>query len=104
MNIINLKTGDLCKTPVAALCERRRTMNLQENHGGHRPPLQPKAGFAEISNPGVAARECKERKARQMNDENEDHKNGGWGNLQIPSSLCPLRSFAAVQFRNSGLT
>jgi hypothetical protein len=75
-----------------------------ENDGGHRPPLQPKQPFAEVSKTEVAARERKERKARQMNDENEDHKNGGWGNLQIPSSLCPLRSFAAVQFRNSGLT
>jgi hypothetical protein len=51
----------------------------------------------------VAAREHKERKARQMNNENEDHKNGGWGNLQIPFSLCPSRSFAAIQFRSSGL-
>jgi hypothetical protein len=51
----------------------------------------------------VAARERKERKARPMNDENEDHKNGGWGNLQIPFFLCPLRSFAAIQFRSSGL-
>jgi hypothetical protein len=50
----------------------------------------------------VAARERKKRKARQMNDENEDRKNGGWRNLQIPSSLCPLRSFAAVQFRSPG--
>jgi hypothetical protein len=51
----------------------------------------------------VAAREHKERKAKQMNNENEDHKNGGWGNLQIPFSLCPSRSFAAIQFRSSGL-
>jgi hypothetical protein len=52
----------------------------------------------------VAARERKERKARRMNDENEDHKNGGRGNLQIPFFLCPLRSFAAIQFRSPGLT
>jgi hypothetical protein len=39
-----------------------------------------------------------------MNDENEGHKNGGWGNLQIPFSLCPLRSFAAIQFPSSGLS
>jgi hypothetical protein len=37
-----------------------------------------------------------------MNDENEGHKNGGWGNQQIPFSFCPLRSFAAIPFRNSG--
>jgi hypothetical protein len=58
-----------------------------ENDGGHRPPLQPKQPFAEVSN-----------------DEKEGRKNGGWGNLQIRFSLCPLRSFEAIQFRNSGLT
>jgi hypothetical protein len=51
---------------------------------------------------GVAAKERKERKARPMNAENEGHKNGGWGNLQMPFSLCPLRSLAAIQFRRSG--
>jgi hypothetical protein len=54
-----------------------------ENDGGHRPPLQPKQPFAEVSN-----------------DEKEGHKNGGWGNLQIRFFLCPLRSFEAIQFRN----
>ena len=52
---------------------------------------------------GVAASERKERKARPMDAENEGHKNGGWGNLQSPFSLCPLRSLAALQFRSSGL-
>ena len=63
-----------------------------------------KAAFCRGAREPKAAREREEREARQMNDENEGHKNGGWGNLQIRFSLCPLRSFEAIQFRNSGLT
>ena len=40
---------NLCKSPVAALCERRRASHFQQKPGGHRPPLQPKMTFAEIS-------------------------------------------------------
>ena len=40
---------DLCKTPVAALCERRRERIYKQQHGGHRPPLQRNKRFAEIS-------------------------------------------------------
>ena len=44
------RNGDLCKSPVAALCERRRSVQLLEKHGGHRPPPQQAVTFAEISN------------------------------------------------------
>ncbi len=39
----------LFKSPVAALYERRRDGDFLENLGGHRPPLQRKATFAEVS-------------------------------------------------------
>jgi hypothetical protein len=55
------------------------------NTAGLRSPVQlNRSGLG--SKTEVAAREHQERKARQMNDENEGHKNGGWGNLQIPFS------------------
>ena len=74
------------------------------NTAGRRPALPcPTESFRFSPKTEVAARERKERKARRMNDENESHKNGGCENLQIPFSLCPLRSFAAIQFRSSGL-
>ena len=40
---------DVCKSPVAALCERRTNAIHLENDGGHRPPLQAKVTFAGIS-------------------------------------------------------
>jgi hypothetical protein len=40
--------GNLCKSPVAALCERRWPAKPLQNHGGHRPPLQPRMTLAEV--------------------------------------------------------
>ena len=36
--------------PVAAVCDRRGGAKNRTKHGGHRPPLQQKPTFAEISN------------------------------------------------------
>jgi hypothetical protein len=57
-----------------------------ENDGGHRPPLQPKQPFAEVSN-----------------DENEGRKNGGWGNLQIPILFVSFAFFCGCSISESGL-
>jgi hypothetical protein len=98
-----LKGPEYFSTPSSMVCQRQTNWVLGMTHNRQsccaENCVQLKSNLPKT---GVAAREPKERKARPMNNENEDHQNGGWGILQIQFTLCSLRSFAAIQFRSPG--
>jgi hypothetical protein len=47
-NAVESPEREPCKSPIAALCERRWPSDFLEKNGGHRPPLQLKTPFAEV--------------------------------------------------------